>query len=535
MMKTKLLLFIGIACTQLMLAQGWTHIQSLVPTDSSAEPQDMLGKAIARVDSHIFISAYAHSWDSMGQNREFNAGAVYVFQEDLAGSWEMTQKLTARERKGVGFYGWSVAAEGEWAAISTYTAHVDSQGETFRNSGLVEIFHLGSSGLWVYDTTLTAMPVKGFLSFGFSVSISGNQLLVGAVDDPFDVNGQDSVKQAGAAYLYEYVSGVGWQFIQKLVPSDRSEDADFGEYVQLAGDKAIVSAVRHSFPSPNFRTEAGKVFIFEKDSPSGMWVETAAFENRDNSSFTFYGDDISISGDYAMVGSKNVDVSPSVLKAGVVDVYRKNATTSVWEFHQTLQASDASTQDEFGTAIDMNGGIAVIGATAEDHIGLDQDSVNGAGSAYVFELGPTGDWTEIAKINAPTRNRFDAFGDVVHLRGSSLMIGAPLADRDNQFFDAGMAHLFELDNSVEIEEPMSLPRFSILQNPSSRLTIRWNGNSPKPYKLLLMNLMGQTVLETSYSQEAIQEWPVEGVDPGLYIVQLEEQGGSLSHVTWKKI
>jgi hypothetical protein len=72
-------------------------------------------------------------------------------------------------------------------------------------------------------------------SFGYSVSLFGNRALIGAYVD--DANGNNS----GSAYVFE-LSGGTWNETAKLTASDGAEDDNFGYSVSLFGDRVLIGA-----------------------------------------------------------------------------------------------------------------------------------------------------------------------------------------------------------------------------------------------------------------------------------------------------
>ncbi len=100
--------------------------------------------------------------------------------------------------------------------------------------------------------------------FGASVAIDGDYVIVGATG--IDMCGANS----GAAYIYERM-GVEWRLSQTLSPSDCEPEMFFGRSVDLSNRIAVVAASREFFSeeAPN------AVYVFERDTLSGRWVETA--------------------------------------------------------------------------------------------------------------------------------------------------------------------------------------------------------------------------------------------------------------------
>jgi hypothetical protein len=77
--------------------------------------------------------------------------------------------------------------------------------------------------------------------FGYSVSISGDYAIVGAYHENHNASGIDSIRWAGSAYIFHY-NGRTWAEQQKIVASDRTAYDIFGYSVSISGDYVIVGA-----------------------------------------------------------------------------------------------------------------------------------------------------------------------------------------------------------------------------------------------------------------------------------------------------
>ena len=108
------------------------------------------------------------------------------------------------------------------------------------NSGSAYVF-VKPSGGWSDATQtakLTASDGATFDDFGWSVSVSGDTIVVGAIDD--DDNGNNS----GSAYVFVKSSG-GWDDTTetaKLADFGGAADDDFGWSVSVSGDTVVVGA-----------------------------------------------------------------------------------------------------------------------------------------------------------------------------------------------------------------------------------------------------------------------------------------------------
>lgn len=106
-------------------------------------------------------------------------------------------------------------------------------------------------------------------------------------------------------------------------------------------------------------------------------------------------------------------------------------------YNRTQTASDAGSEDHFGSAVGLDGDTLVVGAPLND------DSQFGSGSVYVFSRnqGGSGNWGQVQELNASDPGNGDEFGFSVDVEGDTILVGAPY-DND-QGGDSGSVYLFQ--------------------------------------------------------------------------------------------
>ena len=181
-------------------------------------------------------------------------------------------------------YGYEVALDGNYAVVGSY-------GENIQAGSAFVYFFDGNN--WLKQAKLTASDAASRGYFGKSVSISGDQIVVGA-------DGDDNY--AGSAYIFVKPSG-GWADMTqtaKLTASDAAVSDYFGISVSISGDQVVVGA----HYDDDGGTSSGSAYVFEK--PAGGWVDmtqTAKLTASDASSSDYFGNSVSISGDQVVVGA----------------------------------------------------------------------------------------------------------------------------------------------------------------------------------------------------------------------------------------
>jgi len=351
----------------------WQQIQKIVASDRDVN--DHFGYSVAISGNYIFVGAPYENEDANGQNTKDDAGSVYVFQNN-SGNWEETQKIAASNRMSGDFFGCSIATSGNYMFLGAKNQNYDGNNENFmNNAGAAYIFY-NNSGTWEEVKKVAAPDRESGAAFGTFVSISGNYAIVGAPSETKDVNGENPLDYAGAAYVFYNESG-NWQFVQKLTASDRQAHDNFGCTGSVSDVEAIIGA-----RSRNYLT--GAAYCFHNTNES--WVQQQIMLPSDANDSEF-GYSVSISGDFAIIGARNGKTDASgnnVLSyAGAAYIIRNNSGT--WEHVQKLVASDRAAEDYFGLSTAISNNCAIIGAQFEDEDALGTNTLNLSGSAYIFE------------------------------------------------------------------------------------------------------------------------------------------------------
>lgn len=115
--------------------------------------------------------------------------------------------------------------------------------------------------------------------FGWSISISGDYAIVGALGD--DDNGDNS----GSAYLFKR-TGTSWAQEAKLLPSDGAAEDRFGSSVSISGDYAVVGA----FLDYGVDRDEFKLFTHISARDSRGEVDPKYFQSKNNGEISFKGD-----------------------------------------------------------------------------------------------------------------------------------------------------------------------------------------------------------------------------------------------------
>ncbi len=285
--------------------------------------------------------------------------------------------------------------------------------------------------------------------FGWSVDIDGDYAIVGSIwEDPNEI---------GAAYIFEKDGNGDWVQVQKIVASDRRNNDEFGRSVSISGNYAIVGAAYNDYDEndANFLVNnPGAAYIFER--VSGTWTQVQKIVASDRAIGDYFGWNVSISGDYLIVGSYWNDLDENggdyVNRAGAAYIFERDGNGD-WNQVNKIVNSDREEDDSFGWSVAISGDYAVVGAPNESHDKVGNNYVEISGSAYVFERDGNGDWSEVDKIVASDRRTLDEFGWSVDIDGDYIVVGAYKNDydeNDENYINGntGSAYIFKRESGT---------------------------------------------------------------------------------------
>jgi hypothetical protein len=356
---------------------------------------DQFGNSVAISGNTAIIGAYRD--DDKGGD----SGSAYIF-ENVDGSWNQVQKLTAIDGSNNDCFGYSVAISGNTAIVGAFF-DVDNG----FNSGSAYIFE-NVDGSWNQVQKITASDGAEYGYFGGSVAISGNTAIVGA-------NGHDLYK--GSAYIFGKDVDGSWNQVEKLTASDGADLDKFGKSVAISGNTAIVGA----YGDDDKGDDSGSAYIFE--NIDGSWNQVQKITADDGTDFNQFGYSVAISGNTAIVGADAYD-----LYKGSAYIFGKDVDGS-WNQVQKLTASDGDHDDYFGHSVAISGNTAIVGVYGDDN----------KGSAYIFE-NVDGSWNQVQKITASDGDDSDYFGKSVAISGNTAIVGAYYDDDKGD--RSGSAYIF---------------------------------------------------------------------------------------------
>ena len=328
----------------------WTEQQKLMA--SSGAYGDNFGASVSISGDTVVVGAPSDFFAG-------GPGSAYVFVRSGT-TWSQQQKLLASDGEVGEEFGISVSISGDTVVVGAY--HDNTPAGSHAGSAYVFV---RSGTTWSEQQKLLASDGAGGDLFGFSVSIDGDTVVVGAMDD-------DTPAGTGAGSAYVYVrTGTAWSEQQKLMASDGAPEDFFGESVSLSADTVVVGAYLDDTPAGS---SAGSAYVFVRSGTS--WTEQQKLVASDAAQNDAFGVSVSVSGDVAVIGVP-FDDTPGGFDAGSAYVFVRSGST--WTEQQKLLAPDGAVQDYFGYSVSASADTVLVGASSDSTPGGTD-----AGSAHVF-------------------------------------------------------------------------------------------------------------------------------------------------------
>ena len=312
--------------------------------------------------------------------------------------------------------------------------------------------------------------------FGYSVAISGDTVVVGALREASNATGingdqtDNTASFSGAAYVFVR-AGATWSQQAYLKASNTESDDLFGISVAISGDTVVVGAYSEDSnatgingdQTDNTAVGSGAAYVFVCNATT--WSQQAYLKASNTESNDLFGGSVAISGDTIVVGALGEDSNAigingdqtdnSASFSGAAYVFVRAGAT--WSHQAYLKASNTDSFDQFGVSLAISGETVVVGADGESSnaTGINGDQTDNtasfSGAAYVF-VRANATWSQQAYLKASNTEAADDFGVSVAISGDTVVVGADLESSnatgingdqsDNTARDSGAAYVF---------------------------------------------------------------------------------------------
>ena len=265
---------VGHSLTVTATEECWAGAEPWIETNSPSPPGGAgLFGAAESMDldgSRLAVAAWKTDAD---------LGAAYVY--DWNGTaWDNGTKFVAPgARSATDRYGWAVSVSGEWLAVGAYANGSASEGAVYLYR------HNVSGDVWTLEQTLSGVALS---RFGYSVSVDGDHLLVGAQ------NASIGISQAGKVFAFAWNASSGlWEGVPIAHPGGLGGVAELGYSVLVRGTRALSGA-------PGHLTDRGRAHVYEWSGTAWTLSATLVGNNtlggpingRFGHALALYGDEV---------------------------------------------------------------------------------------------------------------------------------------------------------------------------------------------------------------------------------------------------
>ncbi|HPG38877.1 MAG TPA: FlgD immunoglobulin-like domain containing protein [bacterium] len=366
--------------------------------------------------------------------------------------------------------------------------------------------------------------------FGYTVNIDGDYAIIGS---PWS---DDDGEKSGSAYIFK-LDGTTWLQQAKLTAFDGAPDDRFGISAAISGDYALVGA----FFDDDFGNRSGSAYIFKRDGE--VWSQQTKLVPADSDTNDWFGVNVSLTGDYAVICSR-YDDNEKGNDAGAVYIFKRNGDSwteqskitpadslglgdtlldigcidgntlvvggkndderaknggSMYIYFRYGESwlpvnhffpNDTQENDQFGASLDIYGDRIVVGAS-----GVDYNNNNNSGACYIYRWDGV-KWFEEMKITPTDPDTLDNFGFPVAIYKNYVLVGARYSDTMGN--NAGAAYVYELEATNITDTPQTLVNgFALGQNYPNpfnpETSIDYSLDKSGHVRVVIYNTIGQEI------------------------------------------
>jgi len=377
----------------------WSEAQKISASDCSAN--DYFGYSVSIDNDYILVGAQGEEHDTNGENPLYFAGSAYIFELDkVSGTWIEYQKIVPTDRGDSDCFGTSVSISGEYAMIGAYKEDEDpTLSNTLNDAGSVYFFHHENSGEWIQIQKAVASDRSETDLFGYSVSLCNNFAVVGSYNEDEDSFGTNTLSNSGSAYCFKLNDSGTWDQFQKIKASDYNIDDCFGYSVSISGNNILVGAYNEDDDASgtDTRSEAGSAYafnlsdsytVFASSNSGGSITPSGYYTLINNESITY---NITPEDNYLIKEVLINNVSVPVIQSSITmsNLTSDNTIEVIFDIASSIGHSLYTVEDE----------IKISPNPAIDNIKLESSSLNLPNNLMIQIINLQGQIVKIAKLN----------------------------------------------------------------------------------------------------------------------------------------
>ena len=270
---------------------NWT--QQAMLKAANADGNDDFGVHVA-IDSNLIAVAATGEGSAAGKAADDNSaplsGAVYLFEQNN-GSWTQQSMLKASNAESYDQFGSGLSISGETvvvgAASEDSASSLNQDDNSAAQSGAAYVF-VRNNGAWTQQAYLKASAADQGDNFGFSVAVSNNLIVVGAIyqDD-------NSPTESGAAYVFAR-SGSDWSQQGLLKPAGLLDNVQFGFSVAIRDHYIAVG-------TKGVQSNSGAVYLYHENQ--GVYTQLKALTASNAEPGDVLGESVAIADDYLAISA----------------------------------------------------------------------------------------------------------------------------------------------------------------------------------------------------------------------------------------
>lgn len=294
-------------------------------------------------------------------------------------------------------FGCALAMDGEWAVVGAK----DDDVEADTDAGAVYLLHRNGTAWSITQKISAPGGVDVPRQFGAAAALFGDVMAIGAP-------GRANFDDIGHVFVFRR-SGTIWNQEAQLDAPQASPRGQFGAALAFDGNTLVVGD-----PNPSGK---GRVVIYEHSAANG-WYERQQLTQPTFANGTRFGASVAVVNNVILVGCPGPDIGSFGGLPGRVFEYR--VVNGQWTGTRVQSHPFAKAYDQFGAAVALAGGRALIGAPRGDFA---SDSTSSRGTAHVYNVAEVG-WTLVRSFDIDGLSGTTAFGFRIALSGQRALIAA---------------------------------------------------------------------------------------------------------------
>jgi len=345
-------------------------------------------------------------------------------------------QLTSSDAEASDQYGIAISFD-EYTNILAVGAYLED--DTATSSGSVYLYDLSifnSEAIINSEIKIQSSDITASDYFGLDLSIDNGVLAIAAKAN------NELATDTGAIYLYDVTNFDKISIMDseiKIQASNAGYGDFFGYSVILKDTKLAVSA----YSEDTTASAAGAVYIYDISKFDNDSIRTSEIflQSSDIQDSAHFGSDLDINNNILVIGTSLMN-TVSGSDAGSVYLYDLNNfdEESIKNSEIIIHASDGAALDYFGFSVSLSNNILYVGAYGEDTIGAT------AGKVYIYDITSkepiTISESEI-KIQADDIQSGDSFGYSLDSYDNTFVVGSYL--EDTFISNAGSVYVYDMD------------------------------------------------------------------------------------------